>query len=430
MKLKKTIYKSILISLFAFSIVISFSIKVSAKPDLPVYNMNTKLDYATIQEAIDAPETLDGDTIFVRIGTYYEHVILTKDLTLIGEDKNTTIIDGNKNGTVISIKSVNYCGISGFTIQNSSRWYSSLPLLKSIGISVLDSEGVVLNQNIIKATEYGIYFANSSGSTIYDTILTANDDYDIYLSQSKNLIVSENSIFDSLGQSGIFMKSSFHNIIDRNTIRLGFGNAITLEDSYENIVENNWLTEKSWDGIDLLNSYNNTIAGNTIEKNWRGIVLHDARDNKIYHNNFIDNKETTGIMRQIVIYGSNNTNMWDDSLGRGNYWSDYKGQDLNNNSIGDTSYLIDKKNQDDYPLMKPLVIAQEKMRILYNELLSDYDSLQTEYVNLESEQEYAINELNTFRNLMYIFIATTAIFLVMTAYLIIRKSKVSNQLRK
>ena len=141
--------------------------------------MNTKLDYATIQEAIDAPETLDGDTIFVRIGTYYEHVILRKDLSLIGEDKNRTIIDGNENGTVIGIESVNYSRISGFTIQNSGRWYSGLPLLKSIGISVLDSEGVVLDQNIIKATEYGIYFANSSGSTTYDNILTANGDYDI-----------------------------------------------------------------------------------------------------------------------------------------------------------------------------------------------------------------------------------------------------------
>lgn len=429
MKLKKTIYESLLISVFAFSIVISF-FKVSAKPDLPVHNMDTKLDYVTIQEAIDAPETLVGHTIFVRSGTYYEHVIIRKDLSLIGEDKNTTIIDGSENGTVISIESVNYSRISGFTIQNSGRWYSGLPLLKSIGISVLDSEGVVLDQNIIKATEYGIYFANSSGSTIYDNILTANDDYDIYFNQSKNLIVSENSIFDSRGQSGIFMKSSFHNIIDRNTISLGFGNAITLEHSYENIVENNWLTEKSWDGIDLWDSYNNTIAGNTIEKNWRGIVLDDARDNKIYHNNFIDNKDTTGIMRQIVIYGSNNTNMWDDSLGRGNYWSDYKGQDLNNNSIGDTPYLIDEKNQDNYPLMKPLVIPQEKMRILYNELLSDYDSLQTEYVDSESKQEHIINELNTVRNLMHIFIATTAICLIMTAYLIIRKSKVSNQLRK
>src|SRR3990172_6744833 len=60
----------------------------------PVHNTNTGLNYATIQEAIDALETLGGHTIRVDAGTYFEHVIVSKSLTLTGEDTVSTVIDG------------------------------------------------------------------------------------------------------------------------------------------------------------------------------------------------------------------------------------------------------------------------------------------------------------------------------------------------
>ncbi|MCZ2809141.1 MAG: pectinesterase family protein, partial [Candidatus Bathyarchaeota archaeon] len=52
-------------------------------------------NYATIQEAINNAN--EGDTIFVRAGTYYEHVVVDKALSLVGENKHNTIIDGSGN---------------------------------------------------------------------------------------------------------------------------------------------------------------------------------------------------------------------------------------------------------------------------------------------------------------------------------------------
>jgi hypothetical protein len=49
-----------------------------------------------------------------------------------------------------------------------------------------------------------------------------------------------------------------------------------------------------------------------------------------------------------MIESHNNT--WNNSL-EGNYWSNYKGKDENQDGIGDTPYLIDVNNQDNYPLM-------------------------------------------------------------------------------
>jgi hypothetical protein len=49
--------------------------------------------------------------------------------------------------------------------------------------------------------------------------------------------------------------------------------------------------------------------------------------------------------------------VWSDSVNvwnygdEGNYWSNYNGQDLNVDGIGDQPYVIDENNQDNYPLM-------------------------------------------------------------------------------
>ena len=40
----------------------------------------------------------------------------------------------------------------------------------------------------------------------------------------------------------------------------------------------------------------------------------------------------------------------------GNYWSGYGGNDANNDSIGDTPYIISANNRDNYPLMAPYIV--------------------------------------------------------------------------
>jgi pectin methylesterase-like acyl-CoA thioesterase len=58
-------------------------------------------DYATIQGAINHSQP--NDTIFVKSGIYTENVVLNKDnLRLIGEAKETTVIDGNRTGIVVA----------------------------------------------------------------------------------------------------------------------------------------------------------------------------------------------------------------------------------------------------------------------------------------------------------------------------------------
>ena len=71
-------------------------------------------DYPTIQEAIN--NAADGDTVFVKTGTYYEHVVVNKTVSLVGENSDMTIIDGNGTGHVVNITRDNV-NVTNFTVR-------------------------------------------------------------------------------------------------------------------------------------------------------------------------------------------------------------------------------------------------------------------------------------------------------------------------
>ena len=75
---------------------------------------------ATIQTGVNA--ATEGDTVLVASGTYVENIIIDgKKISVIGEDRETTIIDGNNEGNVITITGIDESYnsiIKNFTIQN------------------------------------------------------------------------------------------------------------------------------------------------------------------------------------------------------------------------------------------------------------------------------------------------------------------------
>jgi hypothetical protein len=74
-------------------------------------------NYTSIQTAID--DAIDGDTIFVfdESSPYYENnLIISKSINLIGENKDTTIIDG-EDEDILFVQAYNVT-ICGFKIQN------------------------------------------------------------------------------------------------------------------------------------------------------------------------------------------------------------------------------------------------------------------------------------------------------------------------
>jgi len=302
------------------------------------------------------------------------------------------------------------------------------------------------------------------------------------------------------------------------------------------------------DGIRLGSSNSTIIIGNNIASNLRGITVGNTNqgsspeqggcsdtsilennitnnmdyglelvystNTRIFHNNFENNS------LQAYAHNSQNSS-WDDGYASaGNYWSDYAGVDVHSGPyqnmtgfdwIGDTPYVIDSSNRDNYPLMRPfspetdevkaayrnliiklseLTTDLEALNSSYNQLadtntqllsqitdlntsynqllqnygqlqksfnslnasyqqhLQDYSSLQTSYNQLQAtlnSLNSSINSLNTtlndyktstqndltfYTDLVYTFIAVTAILVATTAYLATRKPKTKPETEK
>ena len=92
-------------------------------------------------------------------------------------------------------------------------------------------------------------------------------------------------------------------------------------------------------------SRTNIVIWNTIQNNNIGIKNDGISDgNLFHHNNLVDNS--------INAYDSS-VDRWDNE-NHGNYWSDYTGNDVDEDGIGDIPYNIPGgENIDRYPLMTP-----------------------------------------------------------------------------
>jgi nitrous oxidase accessory protein len=155
--------------------------------------------------------------------------------------------------------------------------------------------------------------------------------------------ISDNIIFSDFYPIGL-MHSTCNHVTDNRIQCIVYGSGITLIDCNDTIVSRNKLSFGEV-GLHLMESYNNTLCGNDLSDFSIGIYiggLFNDYHNLIYHNNLINNQESATDLT--------GGNLWDSGC-EGNYWSDYVGSDSDGDGIGDSPYVIDGSNQDNYPLM-------------------------------------------------------------------------------
>jgi len=291
----------------------------------PVY-----VKYSSLQQALD--NATAGDTIYVSTGLYAEQLSVEKSISLEGENASTTVI--NFFATVLNI-SADDVSVSDFTIR-----YSGCACFGYCSVNVTDSQNTNITNNEIVSDQFGIQVHNVSRAIIAHNKVTHTGDSAISVLASSRVSVVGNTVTAS---NGIYLDNSSESVIQENTISCSRGAGIMTYQSHENTFSGNDISVNMSSVISLSESDNNTFFGNNVSSySPNGLFFWQSSNNSIFHNNFLGNS------CQLLSYRSS-TDFWDDGL-EGNYWNSYVEVDANLDGIGDTPFVLDSNNRDNYPL--------------------------------------------------------------------------------
>jgi parallel beta-helix repeat protein len=314
---KRYLVIGIILSLVCLSITPSTAVYNIKESSTPIFNGNTLYvggigpdNYTRIQDAID--NAVDGDTVFVYDDSspYLENILVNKSIKLIGENKDTTIIDGRNHENTILIVSDNVY-LYGFCIQNSGYHFNES------GVFV-ESSGCSINTNLIKENKYGIFLNKSSNNCIYENLIIDNSVNGLYMYLSSDNIVSMNT-FIANNWSAVTLENSSNNTFSYNIInnsnKYDTFIGVDIYKSTNNTINNNYISNNDGCGINIDESHFNQIYKNNIINNtFSGVHLRFSSNNYIYQNNFIDNYYHNAVFSIINI--SHCKNIW-----KNNYWN-------------------------------------------------------------------------------------------------------------
>ena len=179
-----------------------------------------------------------GDTIFVFPGTYNENLNITKSIEIVGENAQTTIINGVGPTLGIQISQTNLVNIKTLTIRNFNT-----------GIFIADSHDVKVDGVIIQdCGTSGVDADTSNNLQIKNCNFTgigSGVGIDTHLVES--LALENNTIQSFL--NGISMRSTDNPYIFGNIMTSNLNNGIMMEDSSGGLIKNNYIANHNAIGI-------------------------------------------------------------------------------------------------------------------------------------------------------------------------------------
>ena len=215
----------------------------------------------------------------------------------------------------------------------------------SMGVEIAFCEWVSLVFCDFLNNHRGLYITESQSVSVMVCNFTGNS-IGASISSSESILVQDCRFIDNLGEGlAVFISSDvrvqFSTFTDNDW-------ALSLSECSDGFVSANNITANNL-AIYLGSCSKTTVAGNDItQSTWLGMQIWGGKKVIIYQNNFIGN----GV--HVTVYDPGDI-AWNSDWGFGNYWDDYSGTDANNDQIGDTPYVIDSDNQDDYPCMFPII---------------------------------------------------------------------------
>ncbi|NNC94525.1 MAG: nitrous oxide reductase family maturation protein NosD [Chitinophagales bacterium] len=328
-------------------------------------------NFTTISSAINNASA--GDVIEIHQGVYTEgNLLIDKAISVVGVD--WPILDGQNENEILTIIS-DGVRVEGLILRNVGTSY----LEDRSALRLRNSSDFIIKNNRLENAFFGIYLERSNNGIVADNriIGEAVDEMSsgngIHLWYCKNIEVSNNIV--SSHRDGIYFEfvdnSKVHGNISEHNLRYGLhfmfsnfdeyfqntfrdngaGVAVMFSkkiDMYDNLFENNW--GKSSYGLLLKEIYDAEITNNKFIKNTIGVYVEGStRINysaNIFKNNGWAIKVRGGCLDNFISGNDFISNTFDLSVPSniegnsfdGNYWSEYKGYDLDKDGIGDVPH--------------------------------------------------------------------------------------------
>jgi len=351
----------------------------------------------SIRKAIELAK--EKDTILVQPGIYKEgNIVIDKNIILLGQ--NYPVLDGEKKFEILTVSGINIT-IKGFQLQNCGQ--SAMNDYASI--KVIDSKNVLIEDNRVINSFFGIHFSNSSFVTIRHNTISGsptseqNTGNGIHLWKCNHALIDNNYVTGH--RDGIYFEFVTESIIQNNlsekNIRYGLHFMFSNSDDYlNNTFKNNGA------GVAVMYSNKVKMEGNKFEMNWGpssyGILLKDISDSYIHNNTFYKNsvgihmegssrinasknifKENGWAIKVQASCDDNNfylNNFYGNSFDiatngtmmlnkfYNNYWDKYEGYDRNKDGVGDVPYhpvsmysMIVEQNPNSLILLRSFMVS-------------------------------------------------------------------------
>lgn len=232
-------------------------------------------NYSRIQDAINSAN--NGDTIYVYKGNYLEHIMVDRELAIIGEDTNLTIIDGQYayNVDIVTISADNVI-LNGFTLLHSDARSSCIKIDES-------SNSTISHCNLFYHDLRAIFIVHSPNTLISHCVINhSNTGITIGELDSENTVISHCQITT---EKSSIRTSSSGTLISQCILK----GALHISWASNNTIRNCQISGgASSFGVQMSYTSYNTLRNNSFEN--CGIVFHNNEPYELSHD--IDSSNT------------------------------------------------------------------------------------------------------------------------------------------
>lgn len=326
--------------------------------------------YTSLKDAVAVAHK--GDTIVVMKGTYTSlNTVIDKEVTVLGN--GYPVLDARFKEEVVTIIA-NHVKFDGFVIKNSK----SGDMRDFAGIRLHKVHDVTVSNNKLINNFFGIYLSDSrnvrvSNNTVKGSRKAVNSGNGIHAWKCNAVTISNNSV--SGHRDGIYFEFVKNSLIQGNVSatnhRYGLHFMFSDDDTYrkntfknngsgvavmyskrinmqQNIFEENWGS--SVYGILLKDINSSRITGNQFIRNTTGIYMEGCENISVHQNDFRNNGWGVRILANCVNSSFEKNNFKSNSFDvttngslnlnhfKSNYWDKYEGYDLNKDGKGDVPY--------------------------------------------------------------------------------------------